>query len=327
MARVVYSRHYNFGLYGLAGLHPFDARKYARVWSLLRRHFGAKLRHLHLRPDRPANREELLLVHSSPYLAKLSHPDYVAGAVEVPQLQYLPSVFVDWFVLRPMRWATRGTILAARAALEEGFAVNLGGGYHHAKPDRGEGFSIYSDIGIAVAALRAEGSIAETDRILYVDTDAHQGNGVCHTFLSDNRVFIFDLFNSCIYPMFDVDARERIDCAVGITSACADAEYLRELHNRLPGFIDSVSNARIGLAIYNAGTDVAAGDPLGMLNVSASAIRERDLFVVAELRRRRIPTVMLLSGGYTKQSYQLVADSVIPLLSMPAKVDEQTKRR
>ncbi len=185
-----------------------------------------------------------------------------------------------------------------------------------AKPNRGEGFSIYADVGVAVASLRHDKLIAETDRIVYVDTDAHQGNGVCHTFMNDNRVFILDVFNGRIYPMFDVDARKRVDCDVAITEACADQEYMRELHNRLPGFLDSVGKSRVGLAVYNAGTDVLTGDPLGGLNISAETIRERDLYVVSELRKRQIPTIMVLSGGYTKQSYKLVADSVIGLIEM-----------
>ena len=315
-ARVVYGSHYNIGFYGLERLHPFDSRKYGRAWKLLRRHFGPALRQLHVQPDRAANRDELLLVHSADYLTRLRDPKSVAAALEVPQVRYLPAWAIDWHVLRPMRWATRGTMLASRAALDHGFAVNLSGGYHHAKPDRGEGFCIYSDIGIAVASLRVDGAIRESDRIVYVDTDAHQGNGICHTFMSDDRVFLFDIFNSRIYPMFDVEARKRIDCGVGITSACTDMEYMCELRNRLPGFLDSVCNSPVGLAVYNAGTDILAGDPLGGLNISASTIRERDLFVVGELKKRRIPTVMVLSGGYTKDSHRLVANSVIPLLEM-----------
>lgn len=129
-------------------------------------------------------------------------------------------------------------------------------------------------------------------------------------------MFIFDLFNSRIYPMFEVDDRKRIDCDVGITSTITDAEYIGELSDRLPGFIDSVGRSPIGLAIYNAGTDVFAGDPLGGLNISAQTIRERDLFVVDELRKRGIATIMVLSGGYTNQSNQLVADSVIGLIEL-----------
>jgi histone deacetylase 11 len=249
---------------------------------------------------------------------KLRDSQYVAGALEVPVVRHLPAWVIDLHILRPMRWGTMGTVLAAREALEHGFAVNLSGGYHHAHPSRGEGFSIYSDIGIAVASLRADRLISTTDRIVYVDTDAHQGNGVCHTFVDDTRVFIFDIFNCRIFPLFDVDARSRVDCEVGITNSCTDAEYMRELRKRLPGFLDSVSNSPIGLAIYNAGTDVFAGDPLGDLNISAAIILERDLYVVGELRKRGIPTVMVLSGGYTKQSYRLVADSVIGLIESKA---------
>ncbi|SMP79727.1 histone deacetylase 11 [Neorhodopirellula lusitana] len=316
MPRIVYSRHYNIGFYGLERLHPFDSRKYGRAWRLISRHFGSAISQLHVQPRRAASHEELTLVHSDEYLTKLRDPKYVAGALEVPPIRRLPSWAIDWHVLRPMRWATRGTILAATEALEHGFSVNLSGGYHHAKPNHGEGFSIYSDIGIAVAALRNQELIDENARVAYIDTDAHQGNGVCHTFMSDNRVFIFDIFNCRIYPIFDVDARKRVDCDVGITKSITDAEYMRELNDRLPGFLDSVGRSPIGLAIYNAGTDVFAGDPLGDLNISAATIRERDLFVVGELRKRGIPTIMVLSGGYTKQSYQLVADSVIELIEM-----------
>ena len=57
-----------------------------------------------------------------------------------------------------------------------------------------------------------------------------------------------------------------------------------------------------------------AGDALGGLGVSAAAVLERDLFVVAQLRSRGIPTVMLLSGGYSRESYRLVAATVVELL-------------
>ena len=316
MPKIVYSRHYNIGFYGLERLHPFDSRKYGRAWRVIRRHFGSALPKFAVRPRRSASRDELKLVHSDDYLAKLCDAKYVSRALEVPVMQRLPSWAIDWHVLRPMRWATRGTILAATNALQHGLAINLSGGYHHAKPNQGEGFSIYADIGIAVAAIRAQQLITEDSRFVYIDTDAHQGNGVCHTFMSDSRAFLFDIFNREIYPCTDVAARQRIDCDVGIAPSISDSQYMAELRNRLPGFLDSVAQSKIGLAIYNAGTDVFKGDPLGNLNISAATIRERDLFVVGELRKRSIPTVMVLSGGYTKQSFQLVADSVIALIEM-----------
>lgn len=314
MSRVVYSPKYNIGFYGLERLHPFDSRKYGRAWKQLRARFGSSLRQLHVKPDRAVSREELLLVHTEGYLKQLSNSMYVAQALELPPLQFLPFWIIDHHVLRPMRWATRGTIIAAQEALEHGLAINLSGGYHHAKPGNGEGFCVYADAAIAVASVRKQSLISETDRIVYVDTDAHQGNGVSHAFMNDTRAFLFDMFNARAYPQNDVAAWERLDCAIGLTASWTDAEYMLELKNRLPGFLDSVCQSPVGLAIYNAGTDIFAGDPLGGLNISATTIRERDLYIVNELRQRQITTIMLLSGGYTKQSYQLVADSVIGLL-------------
>lgn len=110
-------------------------------------------------------------------------------------------------------------------------------------------------------------------------------------------------------------ARARIDCPIPLQSTCTEQDYLRELKQQLPVFLDSISRSQpISFAIYNAGTDVFREDPLGLLNLTAADILERDLFTVGELRERSIPTMMLLSGGYIQVSYRLVADSVIKLL-------------
>ena len=72
----------------------------------------------------------------------------------------------------------------------------------------------------------------------------------------------------------------------------------------------SPNRAGPALAIYNAGTDVLAGDPLGHLRVSAEGILRRDQFVLTQLSERQIPWVVLPSGGYTRESYRLIADSI-----------------
>src|SRR5690606_17305009 len=146
------------------------------------------------------SRDELLALHTNAYLQKLRAPKFVAGVLEIPPLQRLPMPVIDWCVLRPMRWATMGTITASRLALEHGLAINLSGGYHHASPDDGHGFSASADVGLAVQYLRADGKLTESDRIVYIDLDAHQGNGVCRTFLGDPRVFIYDQYNMGIFP-------------------------------------------------------------------------------------------------------------------------------
>jgi len=95
-----------------------------------------------------------------------------------------------------------------------------------------------------------------------------------------------------------------------IDSSITSEEYVREIEGKLPPFLDSGANQNVGLAIYNAGTDVIDGDPLGGLSIAVSSILRRDLFVLMELKKRNIPALMLPSGGYTKQSYKLIAHTV-----------------
>jgi histone deacetylase 11 len=264
--------------------------------------------------DRPASNEELSLVHTREYLDSLRSPAKLAAALEMPVLRKLPALITAWRVLRPMRWAVRGSVIAAKAALEDGAAVNLSGGYHHAKPNRGEGFCVFSDIALIVRQLRLEKQLQTDDSIAYVDLDAHQGNGVCHQFLSDKQFYIFDMYNENIYPATDLEARRRIDCNCPLPFGCAGDQYLATLRRNLPPFLDSLAQPGPRLAIYNAGTDPFAGDQLGGLSLSAEDILQRDLFVVNEFGKRQIPFVMLLSGGYSRQSYRLIADTVARLL-------------
>src|SRR5258708_3631371 len=125
-----------------------------------------------------------------------------------------------------MRWAVARSLIAAREALTAGVAVNLSGGYHHAKPDHGEGFCVFNDIAYLIHCLRFEGQLEPDDRAAYIDLDAHQGNGVCHHFRTDRRVFVYDAFNRDIYPSYDIVARERVNCPVPLPAGCSGAEYL-----------------------------------------------------------------------------------------------------
>jgi histone deacetylase 11 len=313
--KLVYTRRYNIGFLGLERFHPFDSRKYGRAWRALGRTDRRLRNRAWVGVPRPASLADLAAVHDPAYLDRLRDPQELAHALELPFVRRLPGWAVRWAILRPMRWAVAGSLVAAREALAAGVAVNLSGGYHHAKPDRGEGFCLFNDVAYLVHRLRAEGRLAPDDRVAYIDLDAHQGNGVCHHFRSDNRVFIYDAFNPHIYPSYDTAARARIDCAVPLPAGCTGAEYLRLVELSLPGFLDSITRTgRVGLAVYNAGTDVFAGDALGGLRVSMADVLSRDLYAIEQLRARGIPVAMLLSGGYSRESYRLVANTVSALL-------------
>jgi len=313
MARIVYDRRYNLGFPGAQQLHPFDLRKYARAWKDLRRSLGCGLAERHLPVDGAVTDEQLELVHTREYLASLRQSAVIAQAIEVPALRRAPLWLLDRFLLTPMRWAVAGTIIAGRAALAHGgVAFNLGGGFHHAKPASGEGFSIYNDIAVMVAVLRREALLTESGRIAYIDLDAHLGNGVAWCFHDEARLFHFDMHNGGIYPCWDTYARERVDCPIPLKDGCRGDEYLRLLRKRLPPFLDSVGHSqKIELAIYTAGTDVLDGDELGGLALSLDDVQERDLFVLRMLHERAIPTVVVTGGGYTAVSYQSIARMIL----------------
>jgi histone deacetylase 11 len=315
VARLVYTPRYDITFLGLERLHPFDSRKYSRAFGLLQKRLGDQLQQRLAAPSCEVGQEELRTVHTGAYLhRRLRRRRYLARALELPLLQLMPVKLTDRRVLCPMRWATRGTVDAARAALEQRLAINLAGGYHHASRDRGEGFCIYADVPVAVSLLRREGLLSPEDRLAYVDLDAHQGNGVERLFAADPTISIFDLYNRDIYPQ-DARARQRIDRDLPLPAGTSGEAYLEILRRELPPFLDQCCDqGPPRLTFYIAGSDVYRGDALGGLRLSAGQVLERDLLVAAELQRRELPWVMLLAGGYSEKSHRLVADSVGAIL-------------
>jgi histone deacetylase 11 len=284
---LVYSSHYQIELGGFERFHSFDIRKYARIYLALNE---AGL----VRPDdvfvpAPVTREELLRVHTATYLASMGDSRAVGRYLEQPLMGKLPASVADAAVLSPFRYATGGTVLAARLALEHSIAVNLGGGYHHAKPGSGEGFCIYADMPIAVRTLQAEGLVR---RVLVVDLDVHQGNGTDVCLGGDPNVFTFDMHEGDIFPV----PKETSTLDVELERGTDDAEYLGILGRHLPGVFE---RSRPDLVFLQAGVDTLAGDPLAHLAMTQDGIVQRDARVIDECVRRGIPVVMVLGGGYS----------------------------
>ena len=321
--KIVYSPKYDIRLGGIEKLHPFDSCKYSRAWNELTHLLGKKIEQCRLEPEHAATDQELAQVHAPRYLESLSKSKPVAKALEIPMLKWLPSKLVTKQIVEPMKWSVSGTILALEQAIKNGIAINLSGGYHHASANRGEGFCLFADVGIAIAELRKRGLLDPNDAVLIIDLDAHQGNGNEHVFRDDAAIHIFDMYNKDIYPN-DIYARERINCDVPVVSGTGDEVYMALLQQRLPLFIRSVPNPKI--AIYNAGTDIVARDPLGALNVSSKGVLERDKFVFHQLAEHQIPFLVLPSGGYTNASYKLIADSIAYLLRTWSAIDFRTIR-
>ena len=302
---IVYHGDYNITLYGIENFHPFDSCKYSKVFNKLSKKYSLSYDDFyHPSEVRP---EELLYVHSAKYLLSLKDGETIEKIVEIPGISWLPDSALDEKILYPMRLATGGSMLAVDVALEKGWAINLSGGYHHAKRNEGDGFCVYGDIALAADKfLRKE----KAGKVLIIDLDAHQGNGPESMLHKDLRVVILDVYNDEIYP-HDEEAKKFIRYSGPIHKNMEDKEYLAVVSNLLD---KTFKENNFDLVIYNAGTDIYEADELGELKISREGIIKRDEIVFKEALKRKIPIIMVLSGGYTQESGDIVADSIINLI-------------
>ncbi|XP_035244624.1 histone deacetylase 11 isoform X3 [Anguilla rostrata] len=311
---IVYSPEYNITFMGLEKLHPFDAGKWGKVIHFLKEE--QFITDGNIVEAREATEEDLLVVHTKRYLNKLKNHILegsrewslvVATITEIPPLLFLPNFLVQRKVLRPLRTQTGGTIMAGKLAMDRGWAINVGGGFHHCSSDKGGGFCAYADITLAIKFLfeRVEG----VSKATIIDLDAHQGNGHERDFLEDRRVYIMDVYNRYIYPG-DGYAKRAIKRKVELDWGTEDQEYLQKVELHSEG---ALNETRPDIIIYNAGTDILDGDPLGGLAISPQGIVKRDEIVFRAARRHGIPILMVTSGGYQKKTARIIADSILNL--------------
>ncbi|XP_064288233.1 histone deacetylase 11 isoform X6 [Passer domesticus] len=285
---------------------------------------------------REATDEDLLVVHTRRYLnklkvlyllmcfsRKLSRWSFVVATItEIPPVAFLPNFVVQRKVLKPLRTQTGGTIMAGKLAVDRGWAINVvcsfsplqlscpGGGFHHCSSDKGGGFCAYADITLAIKFLfeRVQG----VSRATIIDLDAHQGNGHERDFMDDPRVYIMDAYNRYIYPG-DGFAKRAIKRKVELEWGTEDTEYLQKVQTHVEG---ALNEFKPDIVVYNAGTDILDGDPLGGLAISPQGIVKRDEVVFRAARSRGVPVLMVTSGGYQKRTARIIADSILNLHSL-----------
>ena len=266
--------------------HPFPMVKYTLVYDRLRAAGLLPAERIML-PDE-ATRVDLERVHTREYLDRL-----FGIGLSAPEQRALG---VPWSprLLRRSRLAVQGTLLAARAALEDGRAGNLAGGTHHAFADHGEGFCVLNDVAIAIRRLQADGRL---ERALVVDLDVHQGNGTAAIFEGDESVFTFSIHGERNYPARKM--RSTLD--VGLPDGVDDDAYLGALQAHLPVL---TKDFRPDIVFYLAGVDVAEGDRYGKFRLSEAGIRARERCVLDWTRKLGVPLVITLAGGYLPNAVQ-----------------------
>ena len=232
---------------------------------------------------------------------------------DLPLLDQISSDNIKKYFLNPVYMATGGTVLGCQLAITHGWAINLSGGYHHAKTSSGGGFCAISDIAIAI---KKYWQIKPDARILIVDLDAHQGTGYAEIFLNNGGVFIFDIYNSQRPPVRadiqqDIYLRTRINFEYPVQSGIEDTEYLKILRDHLSA---AITWCNPDLIIYIAGTDVFCNDPAGGMQISQAGIIRRDEYVFSLAEQFNKPILMLLAGGYTKYSAEISGKSILNIL-------------
>ncbi len=319
---IFYSPEYTPSLFGLEKLHYFDNKKYEKIYNFLVRSGVISPEEISA-PEYPdddflVRRNSSEKRHSREYLNALkASANTVAEILVFPLAKIFPAKWVYRNIVAPQRLATGGTVMATRAAMDRGWAINLAGGYHHADRVWGEGFCIFADISLAIENLRAAG-IAK--KIMIIDLDVHMGNGHEYDFGNDPEVFILDMFNRDVWPQPHDTLKEKhdlrnrvkvaslgIDERIEIRNGYQDQEYLSDLGR---GLESAFSRFAPDLILYNSGTDILSGDPLGLANISPAGVIQRDQLVFEAARSRGIPITMLLSGGYQKTNAAVVADSI-----------------
>lgn len=291
--KLVYHERYDLHL----GAHVFPSQKFRLIAEALDRE-GIAAPQDFARPE-PAAEQDLLRVHTASWIHKLQTGTLTASEVmklEVPYSRELVEAF--WL-------AAGGSILAGRLALRDGFGCNLGGGFHHAYAGHGEGFCAVNDIAVGIRALQAAGLIRKA---MTIDTDVHHGNGTAAIFAEDASVFTLSIHQWNNYPAHKPPSNVDIH----LDDGAEDDEYLGRLLPAVDAALDSFAP---DVVYYVGGADPFCEDQLGGLRLSKSGLQQRDREVFLAARRRGIPVVTTLAGGYARRVEDTVSIHVNTILA------------
>lgn len=285
---MIYIAHHHIYAHPLPEGHRFPMLKYELIPGQLL-HEGC-IAEENIFAPLPCKEETILLTHSKEYLDKLLLQTLNASEQRKIGFPQSPALTQRELII------TQGTIDCCYHALNNGIALNVAGGTHHAFRDRGEGFCLLNDMAVAANHLL---SVKRASKILIIDLDVHQGNGTAKIFENNASVFTFSMHGAHNYPFHKEVSDLDIPLADGITGK----EYLALLHKHLPHLIETV---KPDFAFYLSGVDILETDKFGKLKVSLNECKERDEFVFTLLRDKKIPVTVAMGGGYSPNVLTIV---------------------
>jgi acetoin utilization deacetylase AcuC-like enzyme len=304
--KLIYSDDYFLPI----GAHVFPAEKYRRIHDQL---LATKVAEpSDFVTPQPASDKDILLVHTLQYVQKVKTGTLSPREEQEMEIPYSPKL------VRAFWLAAGGSILAAERALADRAAINIGGGFHHAFPDHGEGFCMIHDVAVAIRRLQQDGKIRTA---MIVDCDVHHGNGTAAIFagtrtpgdaLPSNSagalqvraekvrqanagdVFTISLHQHNNYPALKPPSSIDVDLPDGI----GDDDYLAWLDNALSS---GLRQFEPDLICYVAGADPYREDQLGGLALTLEGLKRRDELVFRVATTRNIPVMVTYAGGYARK--------------------------
>jgi acetoin utilization deacetylase AcuC-like enzyme len=265
------------------GAHVFPSQKYRLIADALVRQ-GIAGPEDFLEPE-PASDEDVVRVHSQEWVYKLNHGQLSFTEQMRLEIPFSPRT-------REAFWlAAGGCILAGQRALADGMACVLGGGFHHAFPDHGEGFCMIHDVAIAIRRLQHDRAITTA---MVVDTDVHQGNGTAAIFGGDPDVFTLSIHQENNYPY----PKPPSNVDIHLPDGTGDDDYCAILEKHL---MQAFHDFHPDILYYVGGADPYREDQLGGLALSLEGLKRRDALVFEHARRLKVPVVTTFAGGYARR--------------------------
>ncbi len=272
--KIVYSPKYEVDIGG----HVFPTAKYRLIRERLLEKGGLALDDF-IEPL-PVTAEDLSLVHTNEYIDKIKNGTLTLQEELMLELPFSFGIR-DSFLI-----CVNGTIMASQVARRTGLGIHLGGGFHHAFPDHGEGFCIFNDVAVAAKKLILGGK-----KTLIIDCDLHQGNGTAAIFAGEKRVFTFSIHQLNNYPFIKPPS----DMDINLEDGVSDVKYLKSLSDNLPRIFDTF---RPDFVFYLAGSDPYQKDQLGGLRLTIDGFGRRDKLIFGLCATNKKPVCVVLAGGY-----------------------------
>src|SRR6266849_3167215 len=309
--KLIYSDDYYLPI----GIHVFPAEKYRMVHDQLLATAVAKPSDF-VTPQL-ASDQDILLVHTPQYVQKLKTGTLSPSEEMQMEIPYSPEL------VRAFWLAAGGSILAAEHALQDRVGFNIGGGFHHAFPDHGEGFCMIHDVAVAIRRMQRDDKVRTA---MTVDCDVHHGNGTAAIFGGTRTaseplpstsastvgspagpspggkmrhahagdVFTISLHQHNNYPAWKPHSSIDVDLPDGI----GDDDYLAWLDNALSSGLRQFEPE---LICFIAGADPYREDQLGGLSLTMEGLKRRDQLVFRVARARDIPVMVTYAGGYARR--------------------------